>query len=54
MAIVLLQVSLGIATVMTAAQPHVAITHQIGAIIVMAMVLRARFATLYPTAQSLR
>ncbi|MDQ7079311.1 MAG: COX15/CtaA family protein [Paracoccaceae bacterium] len=54
MAIVLLQVSLGIATVMTAAQPHLAITHQIGAIIVMAMVLRARFATLYPTAQSLR
>jgi len=54
MAVVFAQVALGIATVMYAAPVGLAITHQIGAIVVMVMILRARFATMYPTAQSLR
>ena len=47
----LLQVALGVATVLTAAQPHVAITHQIGAIVLFALIVRARFVALYPAAQ---
>ncbi len=54
MAIVVVQVILGISTVMSAAQPHIAIVHQVGAIVVMALVLRARFMALYPLPQSLR
>jgi len=54
MAMILLQMSLGIATVMNAAQPHIAITHQIGAIVTLALILRARFAAIYPKQQSLR
>jgi cytochrome c oxidase assembly protein subunit 15 len=47
----LLQVALGVATVLTAAQAHVAITHQIGAIVLFALIVRARFTALYPAAQ---
>ncbi|MFT4717029.1 MAG: cytochrome c oxidase assembly protein subunit 15 [Paracoccaceae bacterium] len=54
MAIVLLQMILGISTVLNAAQVHVAITHQIGAILLMTFVLRARFAAMFPATQSLR
>jgi len=54
MAMVLFQVSLGIATVMNAAEAHIAITHQIGAIVTFGLVLRARFLSAYPVQQSLR
>lgn len=47
----LLQLALGVATVLTAAQPHVAITHQVGAILLFALIVRARFLALYPAAQ---
>jgi cytochrome c oxidase assembly protein subunit 15 len=53
-AVVLLQMALGISTVLYAAQTHIAISHQIGAIVVMIMALRAIFAAKYPQAQSLR
>jgi len=42
-AIVIFQVVLGIATVMNAAMLHIAITHQIGAILTFLVILRARF-----------
>lgn len=54
MAMVLLQVVLGITTVMMAAQVHVALTHQAGAILLWVMILRARFLAGYPVAQSVR
>jgi len=54
MAMVLLQVILGITTVMLAAQVHVALTHQAGAILLWVMILRARFLAGYPVAQSVR
>ncbi|MCB1367582.1 MAG: COX15/CtaA family protein [Rhodobacteraceae bacterium] len=52
--LVVFQMLLGILTVLYAAPWQVAILHQIGAIIVVIAVLRARFAALYPAAQSLR
>ena len=54
LAMVFLQAVLGVATVMYAAPVGIAIVHQIGAIAVMVLALRARFAVLYPAAQSLR
>jgi cytochrome c oxidase assembly protein subunit 15 len=54
LAMVGLQLLLGITTVLYAAPVGIAIVHQIGAIILMALVLRARFAALYPAAQSVR
>jgi heme a synthase len=54
MGAILLQMVLGITTVLYAAQVHIAITHQIGAILIVALVLRARFAAMFPAAQSLR
>ncbi|WP_457646899.1 heme A synthase [Profundibacter sp.] len=54
MAMVLVQVVLGITTVMMAAQPHVALTHQFGAILLWVMILRSRFLAGYPVAQSVR
>jgi len=50
----LLQVVLGITTVMLAAQPHVTLTHLFGAILLWGMILRARFLAGYPVAQSVR
>jgi heme a synthase len=41
---------LGIATVLTAAHVHVAITHQIGAVILWVLILRARHLAQYPVA----
>ena len=51
---VLLQVGLGIATVMLAAPMHLALTHQAGAILLFVMILRGRFLAAYPVAQSIR
>ncbi len=51
---VILQVLLGITTVLYAAPWHVAIVHQIGALAVVAAVLKARFAAAYPPSRSLR
>ena len=51
---VLGQVVLGVGTVLYAAPWHIAIVHQIGAIIVIVMMLRAVFAATYPKVQTLR
>ena len=48
------QVVLGIVTALTAARLEVAITHQIGAVIVFVLVLRARHLVLYPLKGSIR
>ena len=48
------QMTLGIYTALTAAQVHVAITHQIGAVILWVLILRARHLSLYPVAGSIR
>jgi heme a synthase len=54
MAMLVLQMALGIATVLTVAHVHVAITHQIGAVILWVLILRARHLSLYPVAGSIR
>jgi heme a synthase len=54
MAMLVLQMLIGIATVMTVAQAHVAITHQIGAVILWVLIIRARHLALYPMAGSIR
>jgi len=48
------QMVLGIVTVLYAAPWQIAIIHQLGAVAVIVLVLRARFQTMYPTAQSVR
>jgi cytochrome c oxidase assembly protein subunit 15 len=48
------QMVLGIAAVLTAAHVHVAITHQIGAVILWVLILRARHLSQYPVAGSIR
>ncbi len=48
------QVVLGIAAVLTAAQLHTAITHQIGAVILWVLILRARHLSQYPRQGSIR
>ncbi|MBC6437143.1 MAG: COX15/CtaA family protein [Rhodobacteraceae bacterium] len=48
------QVGLGIITVMHAVPWHLAILHQLGAVVLIVLVLRARFLSLYPLPQSLR
>lgn len=48
------QAVLGIVTVLQASPLHVAITHQIGAMMVWVLVLNARFLAGYPTEQSIR
>lgn len=48
------QMTLGIVTVLNAAQLHIAITHQAGAILTMALIVLARFRAGYPQAQSIR
>lgn len=53
-AMLLAQVVLGIATVLTAASPHVAITHQVGAVVLWVLILRARYLCQYPLAGSIR
>ncbi|MBN8633457.1 MAG: COX15/CtaA family protein [Rhodobacterales bacterium] len=54
MAMLLAQMVLGIVTAITAAQVHVAITHQIGAILLWVLILRARHLSQYPVAGSIR
>ncbi len=48
------QLVLGIATVLYAAPLHIAIVHQFGAVVLITLILRARFLTMYPKAQSVR
>jgi cytochrome c oxidase assembly protein subunit 15 len=48
------QMALGIAAVLTGAHVHVAITHQIGAVILWVLILRARHLAQYPVAGSIR
>jgi heme a synthase len=54
MAMLVVQMALGIATVLTVAHVHVAITHQIGAVILWVLILRARHLAQYPIAGSIR
>jgi cytochrome c oxidase assembly protein subunit 15 len=54
MAMVLVQMVLGIVTVLYLAPLHIAILHQLGAIITWVLILRARFAAQYPLAHSIR
>ena len=54
MAMLVLQMGLGIATVLTVAHVDVAITHQIGAVILWVLILRARHLSQYPVAGSIR
>jgi len=55
MAIMLLgQMVLGIGTVLYSAPLHIAITHQLGAIVLWVLIIRARFDAQYPTNQSIR
>ncbi|MDK3018462.1 heme A synthase [Pseudodonghicola flavimaris] len=53
-AALLVQVGLGIMTVIYAAPLHAAITHQLVAVLVWVLILRARFLSAYPRAQSVR
>jgi len=54
MLVLLAQVVLGIVTVLWAADMHVAITHQLGAMLLWVLVLRARHLSQYPVAGSIR
>ena len=54
MAMLVAQMVLGIVTALTAAHVHVAITHQIGAVILWVLILRARHLSQYPVAGSIR
>ncbi len=54
MAMLVVQMVFGIATVLTVAHVHVAITHQIGAVILWVLILRARHLSQYPVAGSIR
>jgi cytochrome c oxidase assembly protein subunit 15 len=53
-AMLVAQVALGIYTALTAAQLHVAITHQVGAVLLWVLVIRARHMALYPVQGSIR
>lgn len=54
MAMMLAQIALGVVTVLTSAHLHVAITHQLGAVILWVLILRARHLAQYPMAGSIR
>jgi len=54
LAMLCLQAVLGVATVMQAAEWHIAITHQVGAIVLWVFILKSRFQTMYPETQSIR
>lgn len=53
MAMMVAQMVLGIITVLTAAHMHIAITHQIGAVILWVLIIRARHLSAYPIAGSI-
>lgn len=48
------QMVLGVGTVLYAAPWHLAIVHQLGAVALVCLILRARFLSIYPIAQSVR
>ncbi|NNE88010.1 MAG: COX15/CtaA family protein [Silicimonas sp.] len=54
MAMMFLQIVLGIVTVLYIAPLHLALIHQFGAVVLITLILRARFLTQYPLSQSLR
>lgn len=54
LAMLLIQAVLGIATALSAAQLHAAITHQVGAILLWVLVIRARHRAAYPVQGSIR
>ncbi|MFC3118179.1 heme A synthase [Jhaorihella thermophila] len=54
LAALVVQVVLGIVTVLYAAQLHVAITHQLVAVLTWVLILRARFMAGYPVADTIR
>ncbi len=54
MAVLALQVVLGIVTVIYGAPVQIAIVHQLGAVLLWVLILRARFLAQYPLPQSLR
>ena len=54
MLMIIVQMILGIVTVMYSAPWQIAIIHQIGAVLTWVLILRARFMAGYPPAQSIR
>ncbi|MEY1555612.1 heme A synthase [Yoonia sp. R2331] len=54
LAVMFLQVVLGIVTVIYSAPAHIAIVHQLGAVLLWVLILRTRFLTRYPHPQSVR
>ncbi|MCB1332247.1 MAG: COX15/CtaA family protein [Roseivivax sp.] len=54
LAMLVVQMVLGIVTVLYMAQLHIALTHQLGAVVLFVLILRARFGAGYPVAQSIR
>ncbi len=54
MLMLILQVALGVVTVLYSAPWHFAIAHQFGAVVLIVLVLRARFLSMYPVRQSVR
>ena len=54
MAMLVVQVALGIGTALSGAALHPALTHQLGAVVLWVLVLRARHLALYPRAGSIR
>ena len=53
-AVLLLQVVIGIVTVVYMAPWHIAIVHQFGAVVLWALILRARFAARYPIEEKIQ
>jgi cytochrome c oxidase assembly protein subunit 15 len=54
LAMMTLQVVLGIVTVLYSAPVHIAIVHQVGAVVLWVLILRGRFLAQYPLTQSVR
>jgi cytochrome c oxidase assembly protein subunit 15 len=54
MIMLVLQVALGIYTALTSAQMHVALTHQLGAVALWVLVIRARHMAKFPIQGSIR
>lgn len=54
LAMLILQMLLGIVTILYIAPLHLAILHQLGAVLLFCLILRARFLAQYPLAQSVR
>jgi len=51
---IFLQILLGVITVRYAAPWHLAIVHQFGAIVLVSIVIKSRFETMFPSFQSVR